>query len=290
MIEIVPQLLLNGMLLGGIYALAAVGLSLIYGVLGVVNFAHGEFYMVGGYAMLVLVRSLGLPYLLSIPLSLFLTLVLGLLVERIVIRALLEEPFEASIVATMAISFILINSIQYVFTATPRTVPASYGGSIVLGMLFLPVKRIVAFVVAILLFLTTHLFLQKTKLGIAIRAVSQNKEGASVAGIKIDRVSSFTFAIGAGLAGTAGAFMAPEFGIFPTAGQSMVLKSFAAVITGGFGDVRGAIIAAFVLGLGESLLGGLVSATLKDALGFLLMIAVLQFRPNGLFGKAVRAL
>lgn len=287
---IFAQHLVNGLLLSGIYGLVAVGLTLIYGVLEVVNFAHGEFYMLGAYFTFIASIWLGLPYYVSVAVAVALSMIVALIVERGAIRPIMERSFESKVLSTFAISMILANIVLLLFTATPRTVRSGLAGTFELAGVFFSIERVVVLLTGYLTFLALHIFLQKTRLGKAIRAVAQNREACYVVGIDLHKMARLTFAIGIGLAGLAGALIAPIFSIEPAMGQVVVLKAFAIVIVGGFGSVKGAAVAALIVGLSESLVGGYISATLKDGLAFLIIILVLIFRPQGIFGKATRVL
>ncbi len=284
------QHLVNGLLLSGIYGLVAVGLTLIYGVLEIVNFAHGEFYMLGAYFTFIASAWLGLPYYLSIILAVVSSALIALLVERGAIRPIVERPFESKVLSTFAISMILANVVLLLFTATPQTVRTGIAGTLEFAGVFFSVERVVALLTGYLAFLALHFFLQKTRLGKAIRAVAQNREACYVVGIDLNKMARLTFTLGIGLAGLAGALIAPIFSIEPSMGQAVVLKAFAIVIVGGFGSVKGAALAALLVGLGESLVGGYVSATLKDGLSFLIIMLVLIIRPQGIFGRTTRVL
>ncbi|MEM1994603.1 MAG: branched-chain amino acid ABC transporter permease [Nitrososphaerales archaeon] len=287
---IFTQHLVNGLLLSGIYGLVAVGLTLIYGVLEIVNFAHGEFYMLGAYFTFIASAWLGLPYYVSVILAVLSSAFIALIVERGAIRPIVERSFESKVLSTFAISMILANAVLLLFTATPRTVRTGIAGTIEFAGVFFSVERVVALLTGYLAFLALHLFLQRTRLGKAIRAVAQNRDACYVVGIDLHKMARLTFALGIGLAGLAGALIAPIFSIEPSMGQAVVLKAFAIVIVGGFGSVKGAALAALIVGLGESLVGGYVSATLKDGLAFLIIILVLIIRPQGIFGRATRVL
>jgi len=287
---IFTQHLVNGLLLSGIYGLVAAGLTLIYGVLEIVNFAHGEFYMLGAYFTFIASAWLDLPYYISVALAVALSTFIALIVERGAIRPIVERSFESKVLSTFAISMILANTALLLFTATPRTVKTGLAGTIEIAGVFFSVERVLALLTGYLAFLALHLFLQKTRIGKAIRAVAQNRDACYVVGIDLNKMARITFGLGIGLAGLAGALIAPIFSIEPSMGQAIVLKAFAIVIVGGFGSVKGAALAALIIGLGESLVGGYVSATLKDGLAFLIIILVLILRPQGIFGRATRVL
>jgi branched-chain amino acid transport system permease protein len=284
------QHLANGLLISGIYALVAVGFTLIFGVLEVINFAHGEFYMLGAFIIYMFAGQIGLSYALSIPLSIVVSLAIGIFVERASIRPLLEKSFESMVICTFAISMILMNGTLLIWGAEPKIIQSPLSSPVSFFEIAFTYQRLLVFLVAIVLSLVLHLFLQRTKTGKAIRATAQNKEACLAVGIDIGRISRFTFGLGIGLCGLAGALVAPVYSVFPTMGQATMFKVFAIVILGGLGDMKGALLASLILGLGESLIAGYVSATLKDGLAFLVMLFILLLRPGGLFGKAVRTL
>jgi len=284
------QHLANGLLISGIYAMVAVGFTLIFGVLGVINFAHGEFYMLGAFIIFLFSGQIGLPYHWAIPLSILALLIIGILIERSSIRPLLEKSFESMVICTFAISMILMNGALLVWGAEPLIIPSPLSSPVTFFEIAFTYQRLLVLIIAIAISIALHLFLQKTKPGKAIRAAAQNKEACLAVGIDIAQISRLTFGLGIGLCGLAGALVAPVYSVFPTMGQNAMFKVFAIVILGGLGNMKGALLASLILGLGESLIAGYVSATLKDGLAFLMMLFILLLRPAGLFGKAVRTL
>lgn len=284
------QHLANGVLISGIYALVATGFTLIFGVLEVVNFAHGEFYMLGAFILFCFAQQIGLPYFCAIPLCIGTLLIFGILVERSAIRPLLQKSFESMVICTFALSMILMNGSLLIWGAEPRIIQSPLSTPVsVFGIAF-TLQRLLVLIVAVAVSIGLHLFLYRTKLGKAIRATAQNKDACVAVGIDIAFISKFTFALGVGLCALAGALVAPIYSVFPTMGQTAIFKVFAIVILGGLGNIQGALLASLILGIGESLIAGYVSATLKDGLAFLLMLFILLLRPGGIFGKAVRTL
>jgi branched-chain amino acid transport system permease protein len=283
------QHLVNGLVQGALYALVAVGLTLVYGVLEVVNFAHGELYMLAAFALYLLFGQLHVTYPLAILLSIGLLMGLGWGLARVAVVPHLRRPFEATVLSTLAASIILQNGARLLFTATPRQVSPPWEELILsLGDVTVTGQRLLILITALLAFAGLHRFIRRSRMGKAMRAAAQNKEACRMVGIDVGRVATQTLALGAGLSGLAGAMVAPLYDIFPAIGTTAVLKSFAVVIMGGMGNVPGAMLAGVLLGLGESLAGGYVSTTAKDALSFSLMILVLLVRPEGLFGRRVR--
>ena len=283
------QHIANGLIQGSLYALVAVGLTLVYGVLEVVNFAHGELYMLAAFALFMAFSFLKVPYVLAVAFTILALMVLGFVLARTAIVPHLRRSFETTVLATLAASIILQNGARFAFTATPRQVIVpledvilTFGDVIVTG------QRLLILVTAILAFAALQLFIRRSRAGKAMRAASQNKDACRMVGIDVRRIASQTMVLGAALCALAGAMVAPLYDIFPAIGTTVVFKSFAVVIMGGMGNVPGAMIAALILGVGESLAGGYLSIGAKDALGFSLMILVLLIRPAGLFGRRVR--
>lgn len=283
------QHLVNGLIQGSLYALVAVGLTLVYGVLEVVNFAHGEMYMLAAFAMFMAFNLLKLPFVLAVAFTMLVLMALGYVIARAAVVPHLRRSFETTVLATLAASIILQNGARFAFTATPRQVILpledvvfSVGDVIVTG------QRLLIMVTAIVAFAALQLFIRKSRTGKAMRAASQNKDACRMVGIDVRKIAVHTMVLGAALCALAGAMVAPLYDIFPAIGTTVVFKSFAVVIMGGMGNVPGAMLAALMLGVGESLAGGYLSMSAKDALGFSLMILVLLIRPDGLFGRRVR--
>lgn len=278
---------MNGLSFGAIYAMVAVGLTIVFGILEVVNFAQGEFYMLGAYLTYLVILA-QLPYPLAIPAAVAGMAVIGLLVERFAIRPLIGKAWQLPILSTLGISIIAQNGAILVWTPNPRTiiVEAASRTLDVLGVV-ITYQRLLIIGLAVAVFTALHFFVQKTKTGKAMRAVSQNKEACQILGIDVARISTIAFALGAGLSGLGGAVVAPVMAIHPVMGILVVIKCFAAVIMGGFGNIHGTILASFILALVESFAVAYVSLQYKDVFAFVVMIAILLFRPHGLFGRKV---
>jgi branched-chain amino acid transport system permease protein len=280
----------NGLTSGAEYALVAAGLALIFGVLEIVNFAHGEFFMLGSYLLWIGEAHLGLPYGVAAPVGIVGMAVFGGVFYLLVIRRILGKGWQIQLVATLAVSILMINLAIVLAGSLPKNVHSSLAASgLSAGGLHVSYQRIVVVVAALVSFTALALFLRLTKTGKSMRAVAQNREAASVAGIPIQRVGFVAVMCAAALAGVASVTISPLYNVSPTMGSLPVIKAFAAVIMGGFGNVTGAIISAFVLGLAEAFSIGYVSSAYADAIVFSLMIIVLLVRPQGVFGKAVRA-
>ena len=283
------QLLLNGIVIGVIYALVAMGLSLIFGVLEIVNFAHGEFYMLGAMLAYFLTMNAGLGYWPTILVVTAVAVGLGYVLYEALLGSLQGEGFERSILLTLGLSMVLQNGAVFVFTTTPKMMQTRYSYSNVsLGDLRVSVMRLLALGLGLLAFGALYLILYRTRVGKAMRGVAQSRDAALMVGIDPRAVSRLAVAIGIGLSGLAGAALAPVYAVHPLMGFSFVFKAFAIIIIGGLGNIAGAAIAAVGLGILESFVGGFFPLVMVDALAFTSMIAILLLRPQGLFGRGVR--
>ena len=282
--------IINGLTLGAFYALITLGLSLIFGVARLVNFAHGDIFMVGGYTLFLLLNLSGitLPYPLIVVLVVVVTALVGLLIERVVIHPILNRSWRVQAVATLGISIVLQNLALILFTSDPKQTPTIYSRQIIEIMdIRISVQRLIILVAVIFIFLALQWFVKHTQTGKAMRAVSQNREMCQIVGIDVPRIAMITFAISSGLAGLAAALMSPLFSVMPTMGSLLTLKALAAVILGGLGQVNGAFFAAFLLGLVEALFSGYVSYAYRDVVSFGLFVLILFVRPQWLFGRRV---
>jgi branched-chain amino acid transport system permease protein len=283
------QLLLNGLVMGVIYALVAMGLSLIFGVLEIVNFAHGEFYMLASMLAYFLTAQWGFDYWATILVVTVVGVAVGYVLFEGLLLALRGETFERSILLTMGLSMVLQNGAVFLFTTNPHLLESKLSyQNIVVGDFRMPVARLYALGLGFAAFAVLYLILHRTRIGKAMRGVAQNRAAADMVGIDARAVSRLAAAIGIGLTGLAGAALAPVYAVHPLMGFNFVFKAFAIVIIGGLGNISGAAIAAVMLGVIESLAGGLLPLALTDAVAFLSMIAVLLLRPQGLFGRGVR--
>jgi len=286
------QQIVNGLIIGGIYALIAAGLTTIFGLMNVVNFAHGEFYMLGGMVAFLITQTLWSNYFFALAASITIVMVIGFLVEKILIKRLRATGVDLLVtgaLVTIGVSIFFQNTSLLIFGSIPKLIPSPFStepfkiGPILVGRMYL-----FAAAVTVVVILLAHYSIKKTKLGMAMRATFQDKDVASLVGVNIDRVYSFTFTLGAGLAATAGALLGPIFVIYPNAGERVVLKAFVIVIMGGMGNFLGAILGGFLLGVTESLTSAYISAEYKDLIGFVIVLLILVFRPSGLFGKTKR--
>ena len=288
---------LNGLVIGSIYALTALGLSIIFGVLRIVNFAHGELYMIGGYAYFLLVASLGLPPVLAVALAAAVLFAIGAAVEVSLVRPVytgrVDRPDEYAIMITFALAILLQNLMLSIFGPWPQRPEPVFRGRVEIGELIISGDRLAAALVGALIIGVTLVALRYTWAGKTVRAVSQDRKAAETLGINVDRVSMYAFGIGAALAGAAGALIGPVFNVTPVMGVIPVVKAYVIVVLGGLGSVPGAILGALILGQVEVFATVLIPDTTralayKDAYGLLVLVLVLLLRPQGLFGERER--
>jgi branched-chain amino acid transport system permease protein len=284
------QLLFQGLAIGGVYALVALGIVLIYRATNVVNFAQGEFCMLGAYALALLVASGQVDYLTGFVLALALMAALGLLFALGVYYPLRNRTFLPVIIATIGASIMFQNGALAAFGPIPlkvaRVVETSTGG-LMLGGVFFDYQYVVTLLVTIALVAFQYVFFEHTLLGKKMQATSQDKDMARLLGIPVTFMIALTFIYSTLLGGLAGMLVAPIYFVTHKMGAVLGLKAFAATIVGGFGDVRGAIVGGLALGLLESFGGYYVSVTYKDALAFLVLVLFLLFRPQGIFGEKI---
>jgi branched-chain amino acid transport system permease protein len=280
--------LLHGLTLGAMYAMVAAGLALMLGVARLINFAHGEFFMLGAYVFWYAYSEWALPYAVAAVLAPAVMLLFGIVYQRTVIRAILARSWHVQLIATLATSIVLTNLAIIVLGTQPKEVPTLLSSRVlaVVGVR-LVWQRLLVLAASVVIFAGLHAFVARTRAGRAMRALSQNREACAVVGVDVQRVALVTFALSAALAAAAAALVSPLFNIFPDMGTTLTLKAFAAVVAGGFGYVNGAIAASFLIGITEALAGTYVSYAYKDAIAFLVMIAVLLWRPQGLFGRRI---
>lgn len=280
---------LNGLMIGGIYALMGIGLTLIFGIMNVVNFSHGEFYMLGAFGVLTLFTFMGVPYLLALVLSALFFFIIGGIVERLILHPLRNQPVDVPMLATIGFSIFLANLALIIWDPSPKDIGMPFPLiGIQLGPISVTPIRVFVFFTALGIIFGSHLFLRYTTLGTAIRATFQDRNAAALMGINTSLINMFTFAWGTSLAAVAGGLLGPIFQVFPTMGSIVSAKSFAVVIAGGLGNFPGAILAGLLLGVAESLGAGYISSGYRDAIAFILIIIVLIFRPTGLLGKTRR--
>jgi branched-chain amino acid transport system permease protein len=280
------QLLVSGILQGGVYALVSIGLTLIFGVLDVVNFAHGEFLMIGMYAVFWICTLLHIDPYVSLLLVAPLLFFVGLFVGRTVIRQTIGAPSSVQIFATVGVSLILMNGALVLWKADFRSVPTAYAsGALTLGPVFIGYPQLMSFIGSLVFSAMLFPFLRYTYLGKAIRATAQDRRAAMLMGIDIQKIYIFTFGIGIALVGIASSLLAPIYSIYPGIGAQFVLVAYVAVVLGGLGNIPGAILGSLIIGITETFSGFFISPGWRQAIYYAVFILVLIFRPQGLFGQ-----
>ena len=282
------ELLIAGILLGGLYALMACGLNLVFGVMRVINFAHGDIMAVGALTAVSLVAGMQLPYLVALIAVPVLAAAIGLAMQWFVIRRIIDGPMIMSLLATFAMSAVIVNVSLLIWGGGYSGLPGVLSGSLRLPGLDIPLARLVSFAVAMSVTLGIWWFLKVARFGKAIRAVSQAPELAVISGISIGLVRNATFALGAAMAGLAGVLLAPTFAADAQMGARFGIKAFAVIIVGGMGSYPGAMVAAILMGILEVFSGYLIGQVLASATVYLAMLVALVLRPRGLFGIGVR--
>lgn len=289
MLWLLAQQTLNGLIMGLVYALLALGLTISFGIGRVINFAHGELYMLGAFATYLAASRVG--YVWGVGVALPAMVAAGFLLDRLVLRPLRTRKASlwAPFLATLAVSLIVQNAALAVFGPDPYLLSSPYAYQpLVLAGLMLTKQDVLVALVAGLATLLLAVFIKRGRYGLAMRAVARDRQTAALMGINIDRIYTLTFVLSAVLAGLAGALVAPKGTVDPFIGRMALLKGLSVVILGGLGNIPGAIIGGLVLGVAEALGAGFVSAAYKDAIGYALMILVLLFRPEGLLGRQMR--
>ncbi|MBO0758485.1 MAG: branched-chain amino acid ABC transporter permease [Bradyrhizobiaceae bacterium] len=283
------QHLLNAFVLGGTYALLGIGLTLIFGIMRVVNFTHGELYAFGAYCMYWLVMLLGVNFFIAFVLAMILGMLLGAALEILLLNRLRGADIDTTMLVMIGAWIVMQNTEQLVWSGVALSIKSPFPTDpLVLGPLSVSWNRVYVVAVALLLIAGTYYVVHRTRLGKAMRATFQDRDAAALMGIRIDRIYTVTFALGSGLAAAAGALLGPIFVVTPTMGDLAVSKAFAIVILGGLGNITGATLGGFILALVEELGAGYISSGYRDAMGFLLIIAILLMRPTGLFARRER--
>jgi len=281
------QQIFNGIMLGSTYAIVALGLTLVFGILHIPNFAHGHLYMLGAYVSFFVMTKLGLGFWAAMGISVVVLAGAGVVVERLVYRPLRDQPHINSFISAIGALMILETGVIILWGPQAQRIKNPYPGAIDILGITMTQQRLLLIIVAIVLIVLLQLFIKKTTPGTTIEAVAQNREGAMLVGINVDRVSSLTFAISTATAAAAACLVAPIFMISPAMGVMLGMKAFIIVILGGLGSVPGAILGGYILGLIEALGGGYLSADYKDVFAFGALILILAVKPTGLFGREV---
>jgi branched-chain amino acid transport system permease protein len=281
------QSLLSGILIGGAYALIGVGLTIIFGVMRIINFAHGDLVMLGMYASYFLFTLGHVDPFVSIVFVFPLLFLFGAILQKTVINRVLNALPQNQILLTIGIGLILSNTMMLLFTSDYRIISTSYSsGSFRLGEISVSTPLLLSFAITGVVTAILYWFLLKTDTGQAIRATAQDRDAAQLMGVNVKRMSVLATGIGAGLAAVAGSLISPTYYIFPQVGQPFTLKAFVIVVLGGMGSVMGATVGGILIGATESLAGAYISSGLKDLVVYVLFLLILLFKPAGLFGKS----
>ncbi len=285
------QSVINGILLGSIYGLIAMGLAIIFGVVRIINLAHGDFLMVSMYISYYLFTLFHIDPYISLVVSIPFLFVMGMIIQKVFIGPVQKKkgPPENLLLITYGVGLIIVNAAMLAFSPTYRSVLTTYATKTIgIAGISSSIISILAFVVTSVAVALLFLFLKRTDTGKQIRATSENPEAALLLGIDVDRISCLVFGIGAACVGLAGGLFVPMFYVHPTIGMHFTIKSFVVVVLGGLGSVIGAILGGMLLGVVESLGALYVSTAYKDVLGFILFLLILLYRPSGLFGEKIR--
>ena len=285
LMDLFLQQVLNGLTLGGIYSLVALGLTLVYGILHVPNFAHGAFYMAGAFLSFHLMKAFGLNYWLALLGSALGVALLATLAERLVFHPLRKASGLHPMIAAIGVLLFLEAGAQAIWGADFHRMQTPYTGILDLGGLVMPVQRLLIILAAFSLMVVLHLFLTRTVMGSTIIAMAQNRDGASLVGIDANKVSMLTFAISGVLAAVAATLYAPINLVYPAMGHLVITKAFVIIILGGMGSVPGAIVGGLIIGFAESFGAFYISTDYKDIIAFALLVLILSVRPQGLFTR-----
>lgn len=284
------QQLINGISLGSIYALIALGYTMIYGIIKLINFAHGDIYMVGAYLGFVATTMLGLSFLPALIFAMVAAAIIGIIIERVAYRPMRNAPRIAILITAIGVSFFLEYGMILIATPQPRTFPQVFDTTIYnFGGLIVNNQQVIILASALILMAGLTYIVNKTKAGKAMRAVSFDADAARLMGINIDRVISMTFALGSALAAAAGVLVGIYYNsIDPLMGMMPGMKAFVAAVLGGIGIIPGAVLGGLIMGIVEAMVSGFFSSTFRDAAAFGILILILLYKPSGLLGKNIR--
>lgn len=291
-IEYIIAQLINGLRLGSVYAIVAIGYSIVYGILRLINFAHGDIMTIGVYVMLLFMTSTGMPLWAIILISVLVSVIVGVLIERLAYRPLRSASEEATLISSLAVSTLLQNLLQMIFSPQKQAfkLPDFFTELHDFGLFSLSTMNIITFVSVIVMVVALTLVVQKTKIGTAMRACSENLDASRLMGINPNKVIVFAFAVGSGMAALAGLMLAGEYKtIDPLMGFIPGLKAFCAAVVGGIGSLHGAVVGGLTIGVAEMIFAGLMPTSItayRDAFVFVVLILVLLFCPNGFFGRS----
>lgn len=280
--------IINGLSIGSVYALVALGYTMVYGIVKLINFAHGDIIMVGSYIVLFAMKAAGFPFWFSVLVSFTACAVLGVVIERVAYKPLRQAPRISALITAIGVSIFLQNLFMLMFKPNPRSFPNALDGTFNIFSINLSHTTTVTIIVSIMLMVILQLFVKKTKTGKAMRAVSEDEGAATLMGINVNQTISITFAIGSGLAAVGGALYSAAYPLVdPYMGAMFGLKAFVAAVIGGIGSIPGAIVGGLIMGLAESLTKAYISSQLTDVIVFGILIVVLLIKPAGILGKNV---
>lgn len=283
------QQIINGLSIGSIYALIALGYTMVYGIIKLINFAHGDILMVGAYVG-YLCASAGLPFIPALLVSVAACALLGMLTEKLAYKPLRNAPRITLLITAIGVSFLLEYLMMYIFKADSRSYPTDFfvTESIELGSIHLPLNQLYVLGITVAMMIALQLIIKRTRMGRAMRAVSSDRDAAQLMGVNVNQTISFTFILGSALAGVAGVMYGAMFKINPLMGMQPGLKAFIAAVFGGIGSIPGAMVGGLLLGFIETMVSAYISSAFKDAVAFAILIIVLLVRPHGLLGKDTR--
>lgn len=284
MIEIFQQTL-NGLAIGAVYVLIALGLTVVFGILGIAHFAHGSVAMFGGYLTFFVMEKFGVPFFLAMGLAMLGGSALGFVIERLAYRPVQDAPHINAFIIALGLTMMIEGINLLVFGADQVVIQTSYRGVFYVAGIAVAELRLIVILTACVLIGVITMLIAKTKTGKSIRAVAQNRQAAVLMGVNVSMVSLVVFAISSALGVAAGALIGALLAIAPGVGEGLAVKGFAVLILGGLGSIPGAIVGGLILGVSEAMAAGFISSSYKDVIAFLVMIVVLLFRPEGLLGK-----
>ncbi|MEW6264820.1 MAG: branched-chain amino acid ABC transporter permease [Thermodesulfobacteriota bacterium] len=282
---ILLQQILNGLVIGAMYSVIGVGFTLIFGIMRILNFAYGEFYMLASYAAFVAYSELHLPLGVVLILTMAILFAVGVVTEVSLVKPVRERTVDWSvpvIMVTLGLQIVIQNLVLLIAGGTYKGVESYLSGSLDIGWVVISYERLLILGVSILLLVATWVLIQKTKLGLAMLAVSQNREGAVLSGINLPRVYALSFGLSTALVAVPGVMLMPLLYVYPTVGSVPIMKAFAVTLLGGMGSVEGAILGGFILGIAETLASAYISALMKEGVAFAFMILILIFYPSGI--------
>ena len=277
------QIMVNVLMTGSLYCLAALGLTLVFSVLDIVNFAHGEYYMLGGFAAYYFTVSFGINYLIAIPLATIAVVLFSLFMERFTLRPIRGQVVP-TLISTLGVSMLLQAAAIIIFGSVPKSIPGVFTGVLRIGSVFMPYDRLAVMFISVFLIAGAYFYVQRGKMGRAMRAFAQNSRGAMLQGVNLDSIARWGFGIGCGLAAASGALLGPVFFVDPGIGVPVILKSLTIIILGGFGSIMGTLVGAFVLAFVEAFVAQLWGTAVAHLSYYIVVLVVLLIRPRGLLG------